>query len=92
VLHNFFFVSFRHVFVLLDVVYGVVDVCVYLVYVDFLVGFIVVLCLGMLSLCMKLYISVYGIAILKICPKKDILYMWRTEKLFYTNTGMNKKC
>ena len=26
----------------------------------------------------------------KICPKKDILYTRRTEKLFYTNTGEKK--
>ena len=58
-LYNFFFVGFRHGFFPLTVVCELVDVLIYLAYVNFVLSCIAVLCFCMLWLCMKLYIRVY---------------------------------
>ncbi len=45
----------------------------------------------MLGLCLRVYIGVWGIYVIVICPYKDILYTGTTEKLFNKNTSQGEK-
>jgi hypothetical protein len=67
-----------------------VHVSAYLNYVENRIFLYASVCFFMLLVSMNLYIHVYALERLEICPKKDILYPRLTEKLLDKNTERKK--